>query len=270
MRTIDWNEVWKERFAQRTLFVHSAQSWGKRAPSFAGRGTGTGYAEALTGIINPRPEWTVFDMGCGAGALAIPLAGKVRTVTAADFSDTMLEGLRSLADEKGLTNIRTINMRWEDDWDTKNPGLHDIAIASRSLVVEDLRSAVTKLDRTAQKAVYVITIVGDGPCDRKVFDAVGRNLDMGPDYIYNYNLLYQMGIHAKVDFITEKERKAYADHDDAFESLSWMVGDPNPSEKTKLHDYLDKHLVREEGHWKLDYERVVIWAVISWEKDQGT
>ena len=265
---IDWNEAWKKRLAQRTLISRSAKSWDKRAPSFAERSSRSGYGPAFLKIVKTERDWTVFDMGCGSGTLAIPLAKKVREVIAADFSETMLEMLSKEAHQKGLENIRIINMKWEDDWDENNIGLHDIAVASRSLVVTDLREAITKLDKRASKAVYISTIVGDGPCDRKVFEAVGRDLDMGPDYIYSYNLLYQMGIKARTDFIVEKERKDYIDHDEAFESLSWMVGDLTGREEGLLKNYVQEHLVRENGSWMLDYERTITWAVLSWEKSQ--
>ena len=167
----------------------------------------TGYAEAFLKIVNPKKTWTIFDMACGAGTLAIPFAKHVKAITAVDFSDKMLDILREQCDKSKISNIRTINRSWEDDWGRAGIGLHDVAIASRSLVVDDLRSAIIKLDSFARKRVYISTIVGDGPHDRRIFDAVGRELNTGPDYIYNYNLLYQMGICANVDFITDKNRE---------------------------------------------------------------
>ena len=124
-----------------------------------------------------------------------------------------------------------------------------------------------KLNGIARKRVYISTIVGDGPHDRRVFDAIGRELNMGPDYIYYYNLLYQMGIRASIDFITERNRKAYKKRYQLEESMKWMLGDMTRAEEKKLNDYLDKHLMYDAGWWTLDYERATMWAVIWWNKD---
>ena len=118
----------------------------------------------------------------------------------------------------------------------------------------------------AREAVYISTVVGDGPYDRRVFDALGRSLDMGPDYIYNYNLLYQMGIRANVEFITEPNNRGFEDHGDALNAMRWMLDDLTAAEEERLGRYLEEHLVRENGGWRLDYDRAIRWAVIWWRK----
>lgn len=267
IQTIDWNQVWKEKKAMRSSPFRGRSSWNKRAPSFGENSAKSNYAEAFIQIINPKRSWRIFDMACGTGTLAVPLAKRVKNITAADFSDTMLEALRTRCEKSSISNIRIMNVSWEDDWTKAGIGVHDIVIASRSLVVDDLRGAILKLDNFARRRVYISTIVGDGPHDRRVFDAIGRELDAGPDYIYTYNLLYQMGISANVYFIVETNRKSYKTPHDAFRSLQWMVGGMNANEEARLENYLDKHLVYGMGRWMLNYETTVKWAVIWWEKD---
>jgi SAM-dependent methyltransferase len=267
IQTIDWNAVCKERKAMRSSPARGPACWNKRAPSFAENAKKTGYAEAFLKIVNPKRSWTVFDMACGAGTLAIPFAKHVKAITAVDFSDKMLDILREQCYQLKIPNIRTINASWEDDWDRAGIGLHDVAIASRSLVLDDLRSAIMKLNSIAKKRVYISTVVDDGPYDRRVFDAIGRELNMGPDYIYNYNLLYQMGIRANIDFITERNHKAYKKRSQLIESMEWMLGNMTPEEEIKLKNYLDKHLVYDAGWWTLDYAKKTTWAVIWWNKD---
>jgi len=266
IQTIDWNQAWKEKKAMRSYPFRGRSSWNKRAPSFAENSVRSNYAEAFIRIIDPKQSWRIFDMACGTGTLAVPLAKHVRNITAADFSDTMLDILRTKCERSNISNIRMMNVSWEDDWNKAGIGIHDIVIASRSLVVDDLRGAIEKLDSFARRQVYISTIVGDGPHDRRVFDAIGRELDAGPDYIYTYNLLYQMGINANIAFIVEKNRRSYKTPHDAFQSMQWMIGDMNTDEETKLENYLDKHLVYSAGWWTLDYETTVKWAVIWWGK----
>ncbi len=270
VRAIDWNNAWKNARKQRTTPVRDPAFWSKRAPAFAENSQKTGYAEAFLKIVNPRKRWDVLDMACGAGTLAVPFAGRVRSVTAVDFSEAMLGTLEERCRQAGISNIRTIRASWEDNWIKAGIGLHDVAIASRSLVMDDLRYAVMKLNHIARKRVYISTIVGDGPYDRRIYNAVGRRLDAGPDYIYNYNLLHQMGIHANVCFITEDNHKIYRSRVEALDSSRWMVGDMTPEEEKSYEGHFDKHLICDRERCMLDYHRIVRWAVIWWDKGTNT
>ncbi|MCX5812938.1 MAG: methyltransferase domain-containing protein [Proteobacteria bacterium] len=265
-KTIDWNDAWKEARAKCNFQERDSAFWNKRAPDFAEISMKTGYAEAFLKIMNPKKNWSIFDMACGAGTLAIPFARHVKSVTAVDFSEKMLEILQEQCIQVGIANVRTVKASWEDNWSKAGIGLHDVAIASRSLVVHDLRHGITKLNNIARKRVYISTIVDDGPHDRHIFEAVGREFNAGPDYIYNYNLLYQMGIYANVNFIVEDNHKTYGNHGEAIDSIRWMLGKITFEEEKKLEDYFDRHLIFNKGRWTMDYDRTVRWAVIWWDK----
>jgi len=266
INTVDWNQVWRERRAARTARARDEQFWNQRAPSFAKAAAETGFAEEFLAIMKPRPHWRVLDMACGGGTLAIPLAGQVASITAVDFSSRMLAILEEQCREKAITNIRTIRGRWEDDWEELGIGLHDVAIASRALVSDDLHGSILKLDRIARERVYLVSTVGDGPYDRRMFEAIGRPLDSGPDYIYVYNLLYQMGIFAEITFILNPNDKTFASPDEALHSSLWMFGSLDRREEELLRSFLAKKLVDCGGRWALPYPRMVRWAVISWPK----
>lgn len=270
VKAIDWNNAWKNARTQRTTPVRGPVFWNKRAPVFAENSLKTGYAEAFLKIVRPRKGWDVLDMACGAGTLAVPFARRVSSVTAVDFSEAMLEMLQEQCRQAGISNIRTFKASWEDNWSRAGIGLHDVAIASRSLVVDDLRYAIMKLNNIARKRVYISTIVDDGPYDRRIYNAVGRKLYAGPDYIYNYNLLHQMGIYANVAFITEDNHKTYGSQYEALDSSRWMLGDMTPEEEKRYEEHFDKHLVCYAGRWVLDYHRIVRWAVIWWDKGANT
>ncbi|NTU43683.1 MAG: class I SAM-dependent methyltransferase, partial [Nitrospirales bacterium] len=190
-KQIDWNRLWMDARTERTKKWDGKAFWNKRAPSFAKHATESGYAKDFLAIMRPEPHWTVLDVGCAAGTLAIPLSCKVQAITAMDISDVMLEMLSERCRDQGIGNIRTLKGGWEDDWDALGVEEHDVAIASRSLIVNDLRTAITKLNNAARKRVILSSMVGDGPFDRRIYEAVGRDLNRGPDYIYVYNLLHQ-------------------------------------------------------------------------------
>ncbi len=266
VRDVDWNYVWQVQRARQGSRKRDTRFWDGRASSFAKAASETAYADQFLAIMKPEAHWTVLDMGCGSGTLAVPLAGLVSSITAVDFSTQMLTVIGDRCGKEGICNVSTVHGRWEDDWENLGIGVHDVAIASRSMVADDLHASILKLNGVARRRVYIVTIVGDGPFDRRVFDAIGRPLNVGPDYIYNYNLLYQVGILANVAFIEERRNRTFRNHEEAFASMQWIFDNLTRQEEEKLHKYIDAHLVHRFGSWTFSYDHVVRWAVIWWEK----
>ena len=266
VREVDWNQAWKEGRTDSPPHGQDEKSWNKRAPSYSKAASETQYAETLFDIMKPQAHWQVLDMACGGGTLAVPLAKRVQMVTAVDFSPHMLAILNGRCRTEGIENIRTIQGRWDDDWQALGIGRHDVAIVSRALVAEDLQGSLLKLDGIAREQVYIITTVGDGPYDRRMFEAIGRPLPYRPDYIYPYNLLYQMGIFAEVSFIENPQNNTFASPNEAFDAVLWMFDGLSSREAELLRSYLKENLVCRDGRWSLSYNQVTRWAVIWWKK----
>lgn len=265
--SIDWNKVWKDKRKKLPKKRHSNKYWDKRAPSFSAHAHKSKYSTDFIKIIKPSADDTVLDMGSGSGTLAIPLASKVKKVTAVDFSENMLRHLREFARKDNFKNIKTIKASWEDDWDKAKIGKHDIAVASRSVAIDDLQSGINKLNNAAKKRVYLSTVVGDGPHDRIIFEAIGRKFFPPIDYIYIYNLLYQIGINANVNYISDIYNRIYDSHEKALNSFTWMLNEITKQEEDKLSKFLKKHLIKSGSKWTLDYKKEVKWAVIWWQKE---
>lgn len=264
-KTLNWNHLWKQD--KRPDSNHNRREyWDRRASSFASPSVEDGYTEPFLGILNAQPDWTVLDVGCGPGTLAIPLAKRVRSITAIDFSPAMIEILKARCCSAGIGNITTHVAGWEDDWSSLGIEPHDAAIASRSLTVADLQLALEKLNAFAIKRAILSAPAGDGPYDPQLFAVLGRELVPSPDYIYAYNLLYQMGIYANVSFVVKKFCRSFANEEEAFGSVSWMFEELSSTEEALLRCFLSAHLVRAGDCWKLDYERTVRWAVLWWDK----
>lgn len=265
---IDWNTLWQQSRQKKSWKRKKKGDWDKRAAGFAKRNIGSSYVDEFLEMLRPQPEWSVLDVGSGPGTLSIPLASSVKQITALDFSANMLEVLNEQARDSQIDNLRTMQVAWEDDWEQAGVGIHDVAIASRSLAVQDLRAALEKLNAHADKAVFVTDRVGSGPMYPALFEAVGREFLAGPDYIFTVNILYQMGINANVNFVSADRNGPFATREEAEESLTWMVDDPTPDEEEKLQVFVDEHLRKlPEGTWGIEGKPPVQWAVIWWEKD---
>ncbi len=267
IREVDWNRICWEKRKQKSSPSAATAYWDKRAPAFARNSSKSDYSEKFLRMLEVKPHWTLLDVGCAAGTLAIPLTERVKQITALDISGTMLSLLRERCRNLNVTTIQTIQGAWEDDWGALGIGEHDVALASRSLITEDFESALAKLNKAARKRVYVSTIVGDGPHDRRIYRALGRELNPGPDYIYLCNLLYRMGIRANVNFITYQERNSYENQEEAFTIISSKMEVTAPEEADILQAFLEEHLVCKEGKWMMSYPRKICWAVIWWNKE---
>ncbi len=241
--------------------------WDKRAQEFSEHSASTGYPEAFIRLMQPRKTWTVFDMGCGGGTIAVPLAKRVKSVTAVDFSEKMLAIVDQRCKETGILNVKTVLKSWEDNWELK-AGSYDVAIASRSLTGDGVKDSIAKLDRIAQRAVYISTVVGTGPFDKRLFESTGRKFDGAEDYIYFYTMLYEMGIRANMAFIREEHTNQWDSHEDAFEDQRWMFRGMTKKEEDKVHIYLKRHLIQVMGRWRLPYSRDCYWAIMWWTKDR--
>ena len=238
LENIDWNELWKQSKLEKSFKSKTADDWDKKAPSFARRNSVSLYIDKFIELLNPEVSWSVLDVASGPGTLAIPLAKKVKSVSALDFSPAMLQILEKHIQDEGLTNISTHQLSWNDDWQEKGIGIHDIAIASRALSVDNLRAALEKLNAFARNQVVITDKVGHGPFDPDAFAAVGRELKSGPDYIYTINLLYQMGIRASIDFIELENSMPCSSLEEAMDFYNWMFHDLTDEEKKRLKKYV--------------------------------
>jgi len=265
---IDWDEMWRQSRARKSWKKKKSSDWDQRAASFAERNLYSPFVAQFMAHLQTEPEWTVLDVGSGPGTLAIPIAGQVRHVTALDYSEAMLGELNKQARAAGRDNITTVQASWTDDWQALAIARHEVAIASRSLSVEDLGGALRKLNAWAGKAVYVVDRVGAGPFDPELFAAIGRDFEPGPDYIFTLNILYAMGIHARVDFLTLDGGRTYGSREEALHSYRWMVDDLTAQEEERLAAYVDARLSQNpDGSWQLARQTPPRWALIWWRTD---
>lgn len=268
LEPINWNERWGHAVARKWPSIDNrSRYWDQRAPSFAARSLSSPYTTGFLKVLAPKPEWSILDVGCGVGALAIPLASHVKQVTAIDFSEAMIEHLDRRCQAMGIANIRTSHTGWEDDWDEAGIGTHDVAIASRSLVVNDLETAIRKLDKAARTRVLIASPAGDGPMDRRALEAVGRPFQKGPDYIYVYNILHEMGIYAHVSILHSEEERTFGNPEEALAIYRTLIDNLTPEEDARLIAYLSQELILRKGVWALRHPNPTQWALIWWEKE---
>ena len=264
---LDWDILWKNSRNQKSWSSKGPEEWDKRASSFSSRNQPSPFVFLVMSRLPLNNDQTVLDIGAGPGTLSLPIASKVRSVTAIDYSAGMLAALRDNAMQAGIDNIRAVQVSWEDDWSLLGIEKHDIAIASRSLAVEDLKGALCKLNQYASDYVFIVDRISPTPFDPEAFQAIGRSFSPGPDYIYTLNMLYSMGIHPHVDILRFENTAIFNDLDEAFCSYSWMFKDLTQGEESLLRGYLaDRATACLDGHICIERTNPPQWACIWWRR----
>jgi ubiquinone/menaquinone biosynthesis C-methylase UbiE len=268
---IDWDAMWRQeskRYSQRSR--SEKEIWDQRADSYS-RGNHEhpekldkgDYISLMLDRIEVRPEWTVLDIGSGPGILSIPLAGKVKSVTALDISPAMLAHLKIKADKAGINNISGVTSSMQAAFTNRQVGLHDVVIASRSLMVEDIKEVLKNIIFLARQAAYLTFPVVHLPFDREIYKVVGREGKKHPPYVYAYNMLYQMGIQANIEILCSRVTTRFTSVDEAIESLQRRNDPFNEPELVKLKAYFRTKF---EESQVFTFEGKSKWALIWWKK----
>ncbi|MHC1635086.1 MAG: class I SAM-dependent methyltransferase, partial [Candidatus Methanospirareceae archaeon] len=268
---INWNEIWKMvRLSspwRRTFDEPAGSFWDRRAKRFnESMMQNRERTERQIAKIKLAPEYTVLDVGAGTGRLAIPIAKRVKSVTAIDPSKGMLACLRENMEKEGVKNITCINKRWEDVELGVDIEPHDVVIASHSLLMLDMQEALAKMDAAAKKYVYIFTFAGrrmDGGLWEKIYGEKCPS-SWPPDYIYIYNILHDMGIYANVEIWDSEYEQRYKSLDEAVTKMKEMYDLPSEKEEI-LREHLSKILVKEDDG-TLCLRRKSKTAMIWWEK----
>lgn len=289
LTSMDWNEEWKELQKVRR-HADDASFWDKRSATFTTKDAPNLYVEKFLEYAGIRPGETVFDMGCGTGALAVPLGEAGHKVVAADFSQGMLDQMQSRLDEAGVRTVFPKLMSWEDDWPAfgVREGMTDVAVASRSIATADLRDALLRLTEVARRRVCITLATGSSPrVDERILAAVGLPAVLGRDYLYAFNILAAEGIRAEVRYIDSTRDDTFASPEDAYEKLAAMIDDSSAVRasdterqraRANLREWLTANLVPNESAgapdrkgipqlaWRLAEPRTVTWAFLAWNK----
>ena len=277
LTTTDWNEEWK---ALQTARAHpdDATEWNERSKTFhTAHGTHSNYSNAFLQLAGVRPGETVFDMGCGTGALAIPLGADGHRVIAADFASGMIDVVRETAAEDGIDCIETHVMSWSDDWAAHGleGAFADVAFASRSIATADLQESLLKLHRAARRRVCITLPLGASPrVDEKLLTDLGLQNLTGRDFVYAFNILVANDIHPEINYIPSRRKETFSSPADAVAKLENIVRgatrtvDAAEVERAlaSLPAWVDANLIQDGDTYRLAEERIVTWAFISWDK----
>lgn len=289
LTTTDWNAEWMA-LQQARRKADDPTYWDSRAHTFPTSTEPSLYARRFIELADIQHRETVFDMGCGTGALAVPLGLAGHKVVAADFSRGMLDRMSEALEQADVHTVFPMQLSWEEDWAAKGvrPGMVDVCTASRSIATANLRDSLLRLTDIARRRVCITLTTGSSPrTDERIMAELGLKDALCPDYLYAINILAAEGILPQVDFIRSERNDTFDTPEQAAESLRRMidgaagavVGEKQrQAAYVRLHAWLNDNLVPNEhagspdGHGgtqkalRLRNPRVITWAFIAWDK----
>lgn len=204
------------------------QFWGKQAPMYNQMAhMEKKYTANQINAIGADVDDTVLDIGCGPGRITSMIAPRVSHVTAIDASEKMLEYCQTNCKNLGLTNVTTLLLKWEDAILSENIEKHDIAIASRSVGMQDIR----KLNRFAKKKAVVICWA-NAPHIPLILDEMFKNTndtfqspsngfksDRRLGYNVVFNMVYDLGLDPNISIVEDGFSKNYPSYEEAYDDL---------------------------------------------------
>jgi SAM-dependent methyltransferase len=254
----DWNEVWKERQRlHESIRIPNDPSHDWSRKENAERYDANSRAEydaririTLDGLKVDRTS-RVLDIGAGPGTLAIPLAPRVKEITAVEPGAGMAAILKSRAAAAGISNISCIGKTWEEiDIASDLVPPYDVVIASLSLTMEDIRAAVLKMDAVSRGYVCLYWFV-DMPFWERMYADLWEPLHntryySGPKADCLFNVLYELGIYANVEVFPLDKQYRFSTRDELFGFFFRRFDARSMAQQEIVERYLAP-LIRTEG-----------------------
>jgi methyltransferase family protein len=236
-------------------------AWYRRA---AERGD---YAARVIEAIGPALDscHTALDVGAGCGALAIPLACRLRELTALEPSPAMARGLRRWATEAGLGNVTVVEAAWGE-----------VIVPARDLTlcahVGGLLRAdspfLREVETVARRLVVLVRDVAAAKGEDKFFFGelypalLGRPYARSGETEDAVAALERRGIRPAVTEIEYRSDQPFADLDEACDFWMTYLGLSDPPARVYLQSFLQERLVHRDGEWIAPYRKraaVIVW-----------
>ncbi len=267
LEDIDWAGLWHRQMDNASFRGQGADFWDKWGRTLPNKKEHSGYVEELMSRLRLKAEDSVLDVGSGTGAITIPMAKRVRSVTALDHSPVLLDIVSKNAAAEGLTNIQTLNLDWTKARIGADFQKHDVVVVSRSLPASnDVTKSLKMIDAAARRSCYV---TWKARSYDEFEDKLSRMLNIlylpFPEHIVLYNLLHSIGISAEVDIFKTGGFRRYETLEEA--SLQIIRSQPvEQSQKQKILNLLADHFEYRNGAY---YQpKNALWALMHWDKSE--
>lgn len=226
---VNWRELSRMRLVPRAGAPGADVDWDGHAEMYARMvELERSYTAYQIDAIPTRPTDTVLDIGCGPGRIAVPIARRVRRVTALDSFPLMLGKCREYAAVSGVTNVDFLQLDWNDiavgkGAEGRSLDRHDVVICSRTAALDDLEKVSALAGRLAAVVVWanapaipsILNRLFAGAAADRV-GAPGPPADRALGYNVLFNIVYDMGFEPNVTLVRDGFARTFADAEEAY------------------------------------------------------
>ena len=221
-----WVEFWNASVRKKESVTdeEQAERWNEKAGDFGKHADSEQRKKRMTGLLaflkkagfTPKGK-KILDIGCGPGALSIPLAKAGAEVTSFDIASGMLERIRETAGKENL-KITTVEGSW---WSADIDKLgfrkkYDLVIASSTPAIRDVET-FDRMMACSKNLCYYNGYFGTNGAkaeearkslpeilgiesDRKRSFGPGGRAHGGPGLMYAFMYLYTLGYRPELQF----------------------------------------------------------------------
>ena len=223
------------------------------------------YAERVLGVLAALLPTcaTALDVGAGCGALALPLAARLRHVTAIEPASAMAEALREGARTRALAHLEVVEAAWDDT------AVEPCDLVLCAHVGPLLRPEAAFLREVSSAARRFVALVQDTGRERDRFffhelypTLLGRPYGPGCQHEETVAALAALGITPEVARVSYRSDQPFDDLEDACDFWETHLGVSGAQTRGFLREFLAARLTREAAGWVAPYRKEV--AVIWW------
>ncbi len=223
------------------------------------------YAEKVLGALAPiLPDCeTTLDVGAGCGALTLPLAERLRHVTAVEPSPAMAAALRAAVARSALSNVDVVQTGWGE----APVGMYDLVLCAHVGPLLTPRAAFLRdVSAHARRWVALVRDLGQ-PRDKfwftelyplllgRPYEARGEDRDLGEG-------LADLPSPPIIETVHYRSDQPFTDLEDACDFFQEYLGVDGRAPRAVLRDFLAARLVRDGTGWLAPYTKQA--AVIYW------
>lgn len=198
------------------------------------------------------------DVGCGAGAYSIALAGRTGCAVGVDFSPKMIACAREYAKENKIENVEFLERNWYDCDGAEFCGKYDLVFAHTTPAVADYGTLI-KMIEASKKYCYLCR---PARRDDRIFGQLKKlagisETENDDSVAYMFDTIWGLGFNPEVHYeetVWRSEKKTEA-------AITWFLGrlrgmcSVNEALEKEIVEYLKSvsqdGIIREETHTTL-------------------
>ncbi len=266
---VGWENAWTEMRQEKMRkpkISYDDEFFKKSAKDFSERIKLNDYefgrktTEILNEVIDGNFE--VLEIGTGPGTLTIPLAKKVKKITGIEFAERNIKNLKLNLKENNLSNIETVNKKWEEIEDDKIKEKFDLVVCSHFLwQIKNIDKLVRRMENASRRYCSIVQPCGRDEIVKDIFEKISNQKYTGQfepaaDY-FAYVILREWGRLVSVgyfDYTFERNLEEQVRNIAAFIGRFYEV---DTVLEKKIKDYLLE--ISEDGIYREENKAAVLW-----------